>query len=244
MASLLRFTAIVVLVAAAAAGPITLKGLEPIESDCVQQCTIDFHSATVNIEFVRTTDYGSLLLNLNGTCKAVEEVQACIDKCNTPVNPVDIPALKVMCDESRRAEVASHETCYADNNKHVNMICDEKCGAHVMSPVSSGGKPMKPSLQEIATSCTRSRCHASCSRDAFTELCKATDPAAGLYLQEFFLEVLDAVNRGLVEEGLMPFVLRKLPKECHAMFSPLEFFGFQPPTEQPSAIEFTESGEK
>jgi hypothetical protein len=226
MATLLKFTAIVVLLGAAAAGPLTLKDLEPMENDCVHQCTIDFRSATVNVEFAKTTDYGSLLVNLNQTCKAVEDGQACLEKChNVGDNPFDIPALNVMCDETRRADVASHQVCYADNSEHVNMICDEKCGAHLMSPVDFNGRPRKPTLQETATACKRSRCHAACSRDAFTDLCKETDPAAGLYLQQFFIEVLDAVNRGLVEEGLMPFVLQRLPKECHAMFSPIEFFG-------------------
>jgi len=227
MASLLRFTAIVALFGAAVAGPISLKGLAPIENDCVQQCMVDFRGATVNLEFAKTTDYGAQLVNLNATCQAVEDGHACIEKCHTVDSPLDIPALSVMCNENRRADVATHEACYADNYEHVNMICDEKCGAHLMSPADFNGKPRKPTLKETATACTRSRCHAGCSRDAFTELCKTTDPAAGLYLQQFFIEVLDAVNRGLAEEGLMPFVLQRLPKECHAMFSPMEFFDLE-----------------
>jgi len=249
MATFLYFTAIVALVAAAAAGPIsssgpiTLKGLEPMESDCVQQCSFDFRSATVNVEFAKTTDYGSQLINLNKTCKAVEDAQECIEKCHTANNPLDIPAMNVMCDGSRRAEVALHEACYIDNSEHVNMICDEKCGAHLMSPVDFNGKPKKPTMQETATACTRSRCHATCSRDAFTELCKNTDPAAGLYLQQFFIEVLDAVNQGLEENGLMPFVTRTLPKECHAMFKPLEFFGLEPPVADGPVVGFPEIGQ-
>jgi len=225
MASLLWFTAIVALLGVAVAGPITLKGLESMDGDCVQQCLVDFRSLTVNLEFAKTTDYGWQLVHLNETCKAVEDGNACIEKCHTAVNPLDMPALNVMCDETRRAEMATHQTCYAENYKQVNMICDEKCGEHPITPVDSSGKPRKPTLQETATACTRSRCHAGCSRDTFTELCKTTDPAAGLYLQQYFIEVLDAVNRGLVEGGLMPFVLKKLPKECHVMFSPMEFFG-------------------
>jgi hypothetical protein len=217
---------IVALFGAATAGPLTLRGLEPIESDCVQQCTIDFRTATVNVEFAKMTDYGAQLVNLNKTCKSVAEGWACMERCHVAVNPLDIPALNIMCDGSRREEVAMHETCYADNYEHVSMICDEKCGAHLTTPHDIGGRPRKPTKQETATACTRSRCHASCSRDAFTELCKTTDPAAGLYLQQFFIEVLEAVNEGLVQEGLMPFVLERLPKECHAMFSPLEFFSF------------------
>uniref|UniRef100_A0A914W4X6 Uncharacterized protein n=1 Tax=Plectus sambesii TaxID=2011161 RepID=A0A914W4X6_9BILA len=242
MASLLQFTAIAALFSLAVAAPISLRGLEPMVSDCIQQCTADFHSATNNLEFAKTTDYGSQLINLNKTCKASEDGQACIKKCNIETNPLDIPALTVMCDERRRAEVASHQVCYEENNEHVNMICDEKCGAHLMSHVDSNGKPMKPTLQETATACTRSRCHASCSRDAFGELCKNTDPAAGLYLQQFFIEVLDAFNQGLEEQGLMPFVWEKMPKECHAMFSPLEFFGLGSPVESVPAVELTETG--
>jgi len=242
MASLLQFTAVAALLSVAVAGPIPLKGLESLVSDCVQQCTIDFRSATDNLEFAKTTDYGSQLINLNKTCIASEEGQACIKKCNIETNPLDIPALTVMCDERRRAEVASHQTCYEDNNEHVNMICDEKCGAHLMSHIDFDGKPRKPTMQETATACTRSRCHASCSRDAFGDLCKNTDPAAGLYLQQFFIEVLDAFNQGLAQQGLMPFVLQKMPKECHAMFSPLEFFGLGSPVENEPALELTETG--
>jgi hypothetical protein len=242
MATMLRFSAIVALLGAAAAGPITLTGLASMESDCVQQCTIDFRTTTVNIEFAKTTDYGGLLVNLDKTCQGVADAQACIERCGTGTNPLDIPALTVMCDENRRAEVTSHKACYADNNGHVNMICDEKCGAHLMSPVNFGGKPRKPTKEETATACTRSRCHATCSRDAFTDLCKATDPAAGLYLQEFFVEVLDAVNRGLVQEGLFPFVTERLPKECHAMFSPLEFFGLGPASAQDPPAGFVATG--
>jgi len=229
---MLYFATVIALCGVALAGPITmgggpipLKGLEPMESDCVTQCVAEFRSETVNVEFAKTTDYGSQLVNLNKTCRAFEEGQACIAKCNTFENPLDIPAMRVMCDDGRRAEVAKHETCYTDKREHVNMICDEKCGAHLISPVDFDGKRRKPTLEETATACTRSRCHATCSRDSYIELCAQTDPEAGLYLQQFFIEVLDAVNQGLQQAGLMPFVLKTLPKECHVMFSPLEFFG-------------------
>jgi len=221
----MHFATVIALFGVALAGPIQLKGLEPMESECVSQCTAEFRSATVNVEFAKTTDYGGQLVNLNKTCKAVEEGQACIAKCQTSDNSLDIPALRVMCDENRRAEVAMHETCYMEKREHVNMICDEKCGAHLISPVDFNGNRRKPTKEETATACTRSRCHATCSRDSYIELCAQTDPEAGLYLQQFFIEVLDAVNQGLQQAGLMPFVIKTLPKECHVMFKPLEFFG-------------------
>jgi hypothetical protein len=153
-----------------------------------------------------------------------------------------------MCDDRRRAEVAMHETCYMEKRDHVNMICDEKCGAHLMATVDFDGKPRKPTLQETAIACTRSRCHATCSRDSYIELCAQTDPEAGLYLQQFFIEVLDAVNQGLEQAGLMPFVMKTLPKECHIMFKPLEFFGLGSAhvsnDQQRSPIGFFEIGEK
>jgi len=219
------FATVIALFGVALAGPIELKGLEPMESDCVTQCTAEFRTATVNIEFAKTTDYGFQLVNLNNTCRAVEEAQACIAKCGTLDNPLDVPALRVMCDPRRRAEVAKHEVCYSEKREHVKMICDEKCGPHQISPVDYDGKPRKPTLQETAIACTRSRCHATCSRDSYLELCAQTDPEAGLYLQQFFIEVLDSVNQGLQQAGLMPFVIQKLPKECHVIFNPLEFFG-------------------
>jgi len=245
---MMYFATVIALFGVALAGPIQLKGLEPMESDCVMQCTSEFHSATKSVEFAKTTDYGFQLVNLNKTCRAVADGQTCIAKCKTLENPLDIPALRVMCDDRRRAEVAMHETCYIEKREHVNMICDEKCGAHLMSPVDFDGKPRKPTLAETATACTRSRCHATCSRDSYIELCAQTDPEAGLYLQQFFIEVLDAVNQGLQQAGLMPFVMNKLPKECHIMFKPLEFFGLgSAPVsndEHRSPIGFFEIGDK
>lgn len=245
---MMYFATVIALFSVALAGPIQLKGLEPMESECVTECTAEFRSATVNVEFAKTTDYGAQLVNLNNTCRAVEEGQACLAKCQTSDNTLDIPALRVMCDDNRRAEVAAHETCYTEKREHVNMICDEKCGAHLMSPVDSDGKRRKPTKEETATACARSQCHATCSRDSYTELCAQTDPEAGLYLQQFFIEVLDAVNQGLEQAGLMPYVLKTLPKECHMMFKPLEFFGLgSTPVsndEQPSPIAFFGVGEK
>lgn len=222
---MLYFATVIALFGVALAGPIQLKGLELMESDCITQCTAEFRTATVNVEFAKTTDYGFQLVNLNNTCRAVAEAEACVAKCNTMDNPLDVPALRVMCDPKRRAEVAKHETCYSEKREHVKMICDEKCGAHLVSPVDFDGRPRKPTLQETAIACTRSRCHAQCSRDSYIELCAQTDPEAGLYLQQFFIEVLESVNQGLQQAGLMPFVMQKLPQECHIMFNPLEFFG-------------------
>jgi len=239
------FATIIALFSVALAGPIELKGLEPMESDCVTQCTAEFRSATVNVEFAKTTDYGSQLVNLDKTCRAVAESQACIAKCGISDNPLDVPAMRVMCDPRRRAEVAKHEPCYSEKREHVNMICDEKCGAHLISPVDYDGKPRKPTLQETAIACTRSRCHATCSRDSYIELCAQTDPEAGLYLQQFFIEVLVSVNQGLQEAGLMPFVMQKLPKECHVMFKPLEFFGLgSAPVNEQKTVGLFEIGEK
>jgi len=242
---MLYFATVIALFSVALAGPIELKGLEPMESDCVTQCTAEFRSATVNVEFAKTTDYGFQLVNLNKTCRAVEESQVCIAKCGIFENPLDVPAMRVMCDPRRRAEVTKHETCYTEKREHVNMICDEKCGAHLISQVDYDGRPRKPTLQETATACTRSRCHATCSRDSYIELCAQTDPEAGLYLQQFFIEVLDSVNQGLQQAGLMPFVMQKLPKECHIMFKPLEFFGLgSAPANEQRTIGFFEISEK
>jgi len=245
---MMYFATVIALFGVALAGPIQLKGLDPMESDCVMQCNGEFRSATVNVEFAKTTDYGGQLVNLNKTCRAVEDGQACIAKCKTRANPLDIPALRVMCDNRRRAEVAMHETCYIEKREHVNMICDEKCGPHLISRVDFDGKPRKATLQETATACARSRCHATCSRDSYIELCAETDPEAGLYLQQFFIEVLDAVNQGLEQAGLIPYVMKTLPKECHVMFKPLEFFGLGSAPlsndEQRSLLGFFEIGEK
>jgi len=188
------------------------------------QCVSKFGSATKNVEFAKTTNYGFQLVNLNNTCRAVAEGQACIAKCETLDNPLDIPAMRVMCDPRSRAEVAMHETCYMKELKLVDMICNEKCGAHLIKPVDFDGKPRKATRDETAIACKRSRCHATCSRDSYIELCSQTDPEAGLYLQQFFIDVLYAVNQGLEESGLMPYVKKTLPKECHIMFKPLEFF--------------------
>jgi len=222
---MLCFAAFIALFGAAFAGPIMLKGMDLMESDCVQKCTIEFRSSTKHVEFAKVTDYGGQLVNLNKTCSAVAEGQACIEKCDVLVNPLDVPAMRVMCDDRRRAEVALHETCYIGNHKHVNMICDDKCGAHLTSPINSDGNPRKPTLEETATACTRSRCHATCSRDAFTKLCAETDPEAGPYLQQFFIEVLESFDQGLEQAGLIPYVKKTMPKECHIMLKPLQFFG-------------------
>lgn len=81
------------------------------------------------------------------------------------------------------------------------------------------------------------KCHARCSRDAFNELCRETDPEAGTFMQKFSEEILGALNDDLKQFGMRKLMKGIIPKECHFVFYPEQLFSESTTTESESSAE-------
>uniref|UniRef100_A0A914X706 Chondroitin proteoglycan 4 domain-containing protein n=1 Tax=Plectus sambesii TaxID=2011161 RepID=A0A914X706_9BILA len=226
------------------ANPLMTKYAD-MQSPCVKQCADKLVNVSTSIDFTKNTNFGQRFSHLDGICRNISVARQCVNDCKVSFNMFDMKAMKVMCVEKTLAELKTHQSCYDGKSKVMNKICDKRCGGkiedtetklkHIVNASKTTAEDIEASMTAAADACELSKCHARCSRDTYSLLCKQSDPQASAFLQKYIEDILKAVSDDFTELGMRSVLKAIMPKQCHYIFRPAAFFKDLPESEETDA---------